>query len=88
MVGLFVFLACVSALFFRVLCSFPLNGRGNPPGGWLNPERILRGSARQLCCFRWLFESAKKVATSYTTWSPPFFTVIFTTQNKKLSKIR
>lgn len=71
-------------------CPLPLslNGRGNPPGGWLKSARFLRGSCRQLCCFRWLFESAKKVATSYTTWSPPFLTVIFITQNKKLLKIR
>lgn len=85
--------------FFRVFCFCFLflcpclqmlssYGRGNPLGGWLKSVRFLRGSCRQLCCFRWLFESAKKVATSYTTWSPPFLTVIFSTQNKKPLKIR
>lgn len=36
--------------------------------------------------FRWLFESVKKVATSYTTWSPPFLTVILQKKIKNFLK--
>lgn len=69
-------------------CALPLslNDRGNPLGGWLKSARFLLGSCRQLCCFRWLFESAKKVATSYTTWSPPFLTVILQHKIKNFPK--